>query len=74
MMFNLTWCALPVLSRPGPPTTLSFSSLVPPPNRAYLRTLIHNADLEHLEKVVLDGHGQVSYLVTIVTSHLITIL
>ena len=30
---------------------------VPPPNRAYLRTLIHNADLEHLEKVVLDGHG-----------------
>jgi len=31
---------------------------VPPPNRAYLRTLIHNSDLEHLEKVVLDGHGQ----------------
>ena len=30
---------------------------VPPPNRAYLRTLIHNSDLEHLEKVVLDGHG-----------------
>ncbi len=30
---------------------------VPPPNRAYLRTLIHNGDLEHLEKVVLDGHG-----------------
>ena len=25
--------------------------LVPPPNRAYLRTLIHNSDLEHLEKV-----------------------
>jgi hypothetical protein len=31
---------------------------VPPPNRAYLRTLIHSGDLEHLEKVVLDGHGQ----------------
>ena len=31
--------------------------IVPPPNRAYLRTLIHNGDLEHLEKVVLDGHG-----------------
>ena len=30
---------------------------VPPPNRAYLRTLIHSGDLEHLEKVVLDGHG-----------------
>ncbi len=30
---------------------------MPPPNRAYLRTLIHNSDLEHLEKVVLDGHG-----------------
>ena len=27
--------------------------LVPPPNRAYLRTLIHNSDLEHLEKVKL---------------------
>ena len=37
---------------------LSFSfRIVPPPNRAYLRTLIHNGDLEHLEKVVLDGHG-----------------
>lgn len=35
--------------------TLSFA--VPPPNRAYLRTLIHSGDLEHLEKVVLDGHG-----------------
>ena len=35
---------------------------VPPPTRAYLRTLIHNADLEHLEKVVLDGHGQVLLL------------
>ena len=35
------------------------SRAVPPPTRAYLRTLIHNADLEHLEKVVLDGHGQV---------------
>ena len=22
-----------------------------------MRTLIHNGDLEHLEKVVLDGHG-----------------
>ncbi|TRY79118.1 hypothetical protein TCAL_09905 [Tigriopus californicus] len=30
---------------------------IPPPTRAYLRTLIHNSDLEHLEKVVLDGHG-----------------
>ena len=30
---------------------------VPPPNRAYLRSLIHSGDLEHLEKVVLDGHG-----------------
>ncbi len=30
---------------------------MPPPTRAYLRTLIHNSDLEHLEKVVLDGHG-----------------
>ena len=34
-----------------------FIFTVPPPNRAYLRTLIHNGDLEHLEKVVLDGHG-----------------
>lgn len=33
------------------------SVAVPPPNRAYLRTLIHSGDLEHLEKVVLDGHG-----------------
>ena len=31
--------------------------LVPPPNRAYIRSLIHSGDLEHLEKVVLDGHG-----------------
>ena len=36
--------------------TLTFLA-VPPPNRAYLRSLIHNGDLEHLEKVVLDGHG-----------------
>ncbi len=36
---------------------LFFAPSVPPPNRAYLRTLIHNSDLEHLEKVVLDGHG-----------------
>ena len=36
---------------------LFYFRIVPPPNRAYLRTLIHNGDLEHLEKVVLDGHG-----------------
>ena len=44
---------------------------VPPPTRAYLRTLIHNADLEHLEKVVLDGHGQVLLLLFLLNlSHL----
>ncbi|XP_071748221.1 uncharacterized protein [Lepeophtheirus salmonis] len=35
----------------------SATSPIPPPNRAYLRSLIHSSDLEHLEKVVLDGHG-----------------
>ena len=45
-------------------------SAVPPPTRAYLRTLIHNADLEHLEKVVLDGHGQVVLLLLLNLSHL----
>jgi hypothetical protein len=35
----------------------SATSPIPPPNRAYLRSLIHSGDLEHLEKVVLDGHG-----------------
>ena len=50
-----------VWSKPGSATGLTPLYLsVPPPNRAYLRTLIHNADLEHLEKVVLDGHGHVS--------------
>ena len=37
--------------------TKNYVLAVPPPNRAYLRTLIHSGDLEHLEKVVLDGHG-----------------
>ena len=53
-----------VWSKPGSVKALTPLNLsVPPPNRAYLRTLIHNADLEHLEKVVLDGHGHVSSFV-----------
>ncbi len=30
---------------------------VPPPTRAYLRTLIHNSDLEHLEKVGIQTYS-----------------
>ena len=46
----------------APYLILLSSVSVPPPNRAYLRTLIHNAVLEHLEKVVLDGHGHVGII------------
>ena len=57
---SITLCSLCIIfvSNQAKQWFLFFSfRIVPPPNRAYLRTLIHNGDLEHLEKVVLDGHG-----------------